>query len=286
MRLQKITFLPTLALSCAAFALAACGDDGSTGGSGAGSSGTSSVTTTDTDPQPNTTEDSVDTTAAPGDSTTDDPTTGLDSTGGDSSSGSDDGTTTGPMGDCADAGMSFSTLTSVDNDLITRLTAEGIVMCDRDITITATGGTVCVVDDGAGDYFYVVESITFEDLPPVECGDAVVGISDLSLENTGDGMEVVVPQGGGTLDGNQSIVVHGTVSGTIVLFGFRIDIPPTELEDFTGVLPEAEVAFGVDDTSATYADDMTVIATAMPEVMGQTISVTLTGLNGALTFAE
>ena len=204
-------------------------------------------------------------------------TTGTD--GGNTSTGGDSGTGGGL--DCS-AGMSFDMLTSVNNDLVTNLDVAGIVSCNQDITITATGGTVCVVDDGAGGYYYTVDTIALEDVPPITCGLAEVGIDNMSIVNLGDGMEVVVPQAGGAMTGNQSVQVQGDVSGTAL----GMPLPPTPLMDFDGVLPEGDAAFGASDTTATWADDTTVVATAMPEVvMGITVTVTLTGLDGSLTFA-
>jgi hypothetical protein len=96
-------------------------------------------------------------------------------------------------------------------------------------------------------------------------------------------MEVVVPQAGGTMVGNQSIEVLGDVEGDAL----GMPIGPIALMMFSGVLPEGDVGFGAGDTTVTYADDSTVIATAMPEVVpGVMVTVTLTGLDGSLTFAE
>lgn len=284
MRLERTTYSATLLLSCSLLALGACGDDGPTGtGSGSTTEGNGTETGT-----PMTTEqETVDTTAAPdpGTTTTGEPTAGLDTTAGEeessSSGGSSEDTSTGdPPVDCA--GMSFATLTSVDNDMTTNLdVASFFVNCNLDIMLGVTGGTICVVDDGAGDYFYTVETLALEDVPPVDCGGAMVGLTNLSIVNTGDGTEVVVPQDGGTMAGNQSIDVLGDVEGTAL----GMDIATT-LMDFSGVLPEGEVEFAAGNTTVTYADDATVIATAMPELMGITITVTLTGLTGSLTFAE
>lgn len=261
-------------LSCCAALLGACGDDGSPG-TGDGSTGMATTDDPTTTGQ-NTTMDSVDTTAGP---TTDPTTTGVDTTAGEEESSSDDGgSTTGPPpGECA--GMSFATLTSMNNDMTTNLDVAGLVSCNQDITITATGGTVCVADDGAGGYFYTVETIALEDVPPVTCGLAEVGITNMSIINTGDYMEVTVPMAGGAMTGNQSIQVLGDVDGSAL--GMPVMAP---LMMFVGVLPEGDATVGA-DTTVTYADDMTVVATAMPEVApGVAVTVTLTGLNGSLTF--
>lgn len=179
--------------------------------------------------------------------------------------------------------MSFSTLTSVDNDMITNLdVSSALVNCNMDITITVTGGTICAVDDGAGGYYYTVETLTLADVPQMQCGIAQLGLNDVSIEDIGDGMEVVVDQAGGTMTGNQSITVHGEVEGMVVV----TPIGPSPLMMFDGNLPEGDVEFGADDTTVTYADDMTVIATAMPEFEGMAITVTLTGLDGTITLAQ
>lgn len=232
-----------------------------------------------------TTMDSVDTTATPG--TTEEPTTGLDTTDGmttDTGESTDDATTGPPPAGCeGGAGMSYATLTSVANDLVTNLDVAGLVSCNMDITITATGGTICASDDGAGGYFYTVETLTLEDVPPVQCGLAEVGLTNMSVVNTGNFAEVVVPQAGGAMVGNQSIDVQGDVEGTAL----GMPIGPVPLMMFQGVLPEGNVEFGTGDTTPTYADEVTVIATAMPEVAaGIMVTVTLTGLTGSVTFAE
>ncbi|MCX4245070.1 hypothetical protein [Paraliomyxa miuraensis] len=165
--------------------------------------------------------------------------------------------------------------------MITNLSVQGIVSCNMDITITITGGAICAVDDGAGGYFYTVESMTMEDIPPMPCGLASVALTNVSIVNTGDGMEVVVPQAGGAMTGNQSVDVLGDVEGMSPLG----PIGPAPLMDFSGVLPEGDVEFGGGDTTVTYADNSTVIATAMPEVApGVVVTVTLTGLDGSVTF--
>lgn len=277
MRLTTSTSLASVLLSCSVLALGACGDDGSPGTGTDGSTGSSGGTTDAT-----TTMDSVDTTAGPIDeTTTDDPTTGVDTTAGEEESTTDEPTTGEPV-DCAGSGMSFSTLTSMDNDLSTNLDVAGLVSCNQNITITATGGTICILDDGAGGYYYVVETIALEDVPPVSCGLANVGLTNLSINLLGDGTEVIVPQAGGAMVGNQSIQVVGDVEGTAL----GMPVGPTPLMDFNGVLPEGDAAFGADDTTVTYADEATQIATAMPEVgPGIMVTVTLSGLNGSLTFA-
>jgi hypothetical protein len=272
--------------ACGLLALGACGDDSSPGtGDGTSTGGVDTTGAPTTTPMTTTTMDSLDTTAGPGMTTEEPTTTGLDTTAGtstDTGESSGDSTTGDPPAGCA-AGMSFTTLTSVDNDMTTNLDVSGIVNCNMDITITVTGGTICAVDDGADGYFYTVETLTLEDVPPVNCGLANVGLSNMSIVNIGDGMEVVVPQQGGPMVGNQSIDVQGDVEGTAL----GMPIGPTPLMMFQGVLPEGEAAFGAGDTTATYADDSTVIATAMPEVSpGIVVTVTLTGLDGSVTFAE
>ena len=137
-------------------------------------------------------------------------------------------------------------------------------------------------DDGADGYYYTIETLELADVPPVMCGLAQVGLTNLSIINTGNYMEVVVDQTGGPMAGNQSIQVLGDVEGTAL----GMPVGPAPLMDFIGVLPEGEVAFGGSDTTVTYSPDNTVIATAMPEVMpGIAVTVTLTGLDGEMTFA-
>ena len=82
MRLENPTSLSTLALTCSLLVLPACpGDDGPSGDGGSGSSGTTSPAT----------DDNMDTTNGPMETTTDGPTTtGVDTTAGEES------TTTGP----------------------------------------------------------------------------------------------------------------------------------------------------------------------------------------------
>ncbi len=231
--------------------------------------------------------DSVDTSGGPSSSTTDDSMTGAESTdsstsGSGSSEDTMDPTTGGVVGCDEGAGMSFTMLTSADNDMVTNLDVAGLVACNQDITITATGGTVCAIDNGDGDFFYTVETIALADVPPLTCGLAQVGLTNMSISNIGDGTEVVVPMGGGAMTGNQSIEVLGDVEGTAL----GMPIGPVPLTMFEGVLPEGDASFGASDTTMTYADDATVIATAMPEVVpGTMVTITLTGLNGSLTFA-
>lgn len=288
MRFGRTTTLGTLLLTaCSLLALGACGDD-DTPGTGDDTSTGAADSTTGTPPTTMTTNESVDETSGPGTSSGD-PSTGVvdDTTGSGSGSDSDSGesgdSSTGDTPVGCSAGMSFSTLTSTDNDMVTNLDVAGIVSCNQDITITVTGGTICASDDGAGGYFYTVETLALEDVPPVNCGLAQVGLTNLGIVNTGDGLEVVVPQNGGQMTGNQSIDVQGDVEGTAL----GMPVGPAPLEMFSGMLPEGEVEFGADDTTVTYDDTNTVIATAMPEVMpGLAVTVTLTGLTGSVTFAQ
>ncbi|MEX1368765.1 MAG: hypothetical protein AB1Z98_36895 [Nannocystaceae bacterium] len=212
--------------------------------------------------------------------TTDVDETSVDTTGpGDAST---DGTTTGKPTDCAGSGMSFSTLTSMDNDLVVNLDVAGLVSCNQNIIFVATGGTVCILDDGEGGYYYVMESIALEDVRPVSCGLANIGLVNLSINSISDGTEVTVPQAGGMMTGNQSIQVFGDLEGTAL----GMPVGPTPLMDFAGVLPEGDAMFGADDTTVTYADNVTQLATTMPEVApGIMVTVTLSGLEGSLTFA-
>jgi hypothetical protein len=220
-----------------------------------------------------TSADTGDTTSGDGDGTTGD---------GDGTTGDGDGTSGDGDGDCA-GGMSFSMLTSTNNDLVSNLDVAGLVSCNMDITITATGGTICTVDDGNGGYYYTVETIALTDVPPMTCGLADVGLSNISINNIGNYMEVVVPQASGSMTGNQSVTISGDVEGTAL----GNPIGPTPVEDFNGVLPEGGVLFGAGDTTVTYSDNSTVVATAMPEVAaGISVTITLTGLNGSLTFAQ
>lgn len=285
MRFGSTTSLRTL-LALGMLALGACGDDDTPGTSdGTSTSGVDSTTGV-TPPTTMTTMESVDDTSSGGaESSSGDPSTGVvdDTTGSSSDEGGSSDSSTGdtPVG-CSN-GMSFSTLTSTDNDMVTNLDVAGIVNCNQDITITVTGGTICAVDDGAGGYFYTVESLALEDVPPVNCGLADVGLTNLGIVNTGDGQEVVVPQNGGQMTGNQSIDVQGDVEG----MALGMPVGPAPLEMFSGVLPEGEVEFGGTDTTVTYDDTVTVIATAMPEVMpGLAVTVTLTGLTGSVTFDQ
>lgn len=272
--------------TCGLLALGACGDDAppSTGDGTSTGAVDSSGPPPSTMTMPMTTAESVDDTASPGSS--DGTTMGADTTEGATTEigESTDSSTGDPPAGCVDGnGMSFTTLTSVDNDLVTNLDVAGLVSCNLDITITVTGGTICAIDDGAGGYFYTVETLELADVPPVACGLAMVGLTNMGVVNTGDGLEVVVPQNGGTMTGNQSIDVVGDVEGSAL----GMPVGPAPLEMFSGVLPEGEVEFGSDDTTVTYEDDVTVIATAMPEVApGVAVTVTLTGLTGSVTFAE
>jgi len=278
MRLESTKSSIAILASCLLLAVGACGDDGNPG-----TGGDDSSTGAATDPgttNPETTDDSVDSTGGGPGTTTDDPTTGLDTTGADDTTTDDTMGSTGSVGDCS-TGMSYSMLTSMDNDFITNLDVAGLVSCNMDITITATGGTVCAFDDGAGGYYYTVESLSMTDVPQMSCGLAEVGLTNIVISNIGDGTEVVVDQTGGAMTGNQSVAVLGDVEG----MALGMPIGPTPLTGFEGQLPEGDVAFGADDTTFTYADDMTVIATAMPEVVpGIMVTVTLTGLDGTSTF--
>jgi len=221
---------------------------------------------------------------------TPDPDTGTEDTTGDedtttgdneSTTGDTDSSSTGVPVGCT--GMSFATLTSADNDMLTNFTVDGVTSCDLDITITATGGTICVADDGAGGSYHTVEAIEFMDVPPMECGIAQVELLNLSIQNTGDLMEVVVPVDGGAMMGNQSTTV-------VVDVAVRSDVGnlvPTPVADFDGSLPQGEVAFGDGDTTLTYVAEDTVVATTVFEVApGFEVTMTLTGLDGSLTFAE
>lgn len=281
MRLDNPALLNSLLLSCSLLTLGACGDDGGTGSGGGEATTTGEASTGAETPVATTNDDdSADTTAGPEETTTDDPTTGgVDTTAGEEEESSGD---TGPMGDCFGGGMSFDMLTSTENDMVTNLDVDNLlVSCNLDITLTATGGTVCVADDGAGGYYYTVETIEMEDLPPIQCGAlAMVGLTEVAIQNTGNNMEVVVPTDGGMMMGNQLISIQGNVSGEAL--SMPLDVP---LEMFNGSLPEGDVTFGAADTSLNYADDSHVVAVAMPEFAGQTIVITLTGLDGALTFA-
>lgn len=285
MRLGSTKILGTLLLT-AGLTLGACGDDDTPGTGDGTSTGAADSSSGGTPPTTMTTMESVDDTSSGPGSSSGDPTTGVDTTDGPVTDTGDSGDSSSgdpPVG-CADGGgLSFSTLTSTDNDMVTNLDVAGIVSCNQDITITAVGGTICASDDGAGGYYYTVESLELEDVPPVNCGLAQVGLTNLGIINTGDGLEVVVPQNGGQMTGNQSIDVQGDVEGTAL----GMPVGPAPLEMFSGVLPEGEVEFGADDTTVTYDDTNTVIATAMPEVMpGLAVTVTLTGLTGSVTFAQ
>ena len=288
MRFGRTKTWGTLLLTASSLlALGACGDDDTPPSTGDDTSTGAVDSTTGTPPTTMTTNESVDDTSSGPGTSSGDPTTGVDTTDGpvtDTGESSGDSTTGDPPVGCSDGGgMSFTTLTSTDNDMITNLDVAGIVSCNQDITLTVTGGTICASDDGAGGYFYTVESLALEDVPPVNCGLAQVGLTGLGIINTGDGLEVVVPQGGGEMTGNQSIDVQGDVEGTAL----GMPVGPAPLEMFSGVLPEGDVEFGADDTTVTYDDTVTVIATAMPEVMpGLAVTVTLTGLTGSVTFAQ
>jgi len=285
MSLETSKFSTVALLSCTLLALGACGDDD--GGAGTNNDGTGTAGTAGSDDgTPTVPDPTADSTGGESDggSTSSSEETGVaDSTGGDdtTSDGSDD-TTTGAPADCM-GGMSFATLSSANNDLVTNLDVAGLVSCNQDITISATGGTVCANDDGDGGFYYTIETIELEDVPPMTCGLAEVGLSSLSIQNIGDSTEVVVPQAGGAMVGNQSVTVLGDVGGTAL----AMPIPPTPLAGFDGLLPEGDVAFGDGDTTFTYSADGTIVATAMPEVVaGVMVTVTLTGIEGGLTFAE
>ncbi|MCA9705987.1 MAG: hypothetical protein KDK70_09090 [Myxococcales bacterium] len=266
--------LRNLGIGLLSLSVLACGDDSTPGGSAdtTGTTTNSSVDSTDATTNPpldTTVDDSSDGTSTtdPGtSSTTDEPTT-------------DDTTTGPPPGECV--GMSYSMLEQ-EVDMTTNLDVSGLVSCNLDVMLTVTGGTVCAADDGADGYYYTIETLELADVPPVMCGLAQVGLTNLSIINTGNYMEVVVDQTGGPMAGNQSIQVLGDVEGTAL----GMPVGPAPLMDFIGVLPEGEVAFGGSDTTVTYSPDNTVIATAMPEVMpGIAVTVTLTGLDGEMTFA-
>jgi len=147
--------------------------------------------------------------------------------------------------------------------------------------LVATGGSVSSVPDGAGGCHFTVLTVEFEDIPPFDCGLANIGFSDLSIDNNGNSMEVVVSPSGGAMSGNQSIIVNGTAAGTSPL-GV---IDPTPIEDLEGILPEGSVTYATDRASSSYDDDTTLVAAASPVVSGVTINISLTGLRGELTFA-
>ena len=168
--------------------------------------------------------------------------------------------------------------------MTTDLVVTGFLNCTHNnLPLEATGGTVCFASDGADGAYYTVETVGLENIGPLSCGIAEVSLLNVSLANAGDGTEVVIGKLGGAMTGNQTIAVNGDVSGTA--FGQNID---AALSDFTGVLPEGEVAFGVGDTTVTYDDSSTEVATASPDfdtpIGSRSVTITLTGLRGSLTF--
>ncbi len=175
----------------------------------------------------------------------------------------------------------WSTLVPGSNTLVTDLNVNHtFVKCDHTLSLQVTGGTVCAADDGSGGLYYRVESLNLADVPPMACTAlANVGLSNVSLVTGGNGTEVVIDKLGGTMVGNQPVAINGDVSGTAL--GSPIDEP---LSDFTGMLPEGDVAFDNGDTTVSYDDDQTTLGTAAPEVSGQVITITLKGLTGSLTF--
>ena len=264
-------------------ALTGCGDDDSTGGGGGTTGGTGSTTgvadDADDDSNADSTGNAGATTGGPdadGESSSDDG--NVDTTGGDTTDGGDESSTGTQVHECD---IGYSTLVNSPSPLATNLTvASALVNCDLDIEIVALGGTVCVDDDGAGGYHYTVELLTFEDFQPVSCGAAQLGLSSLSIANTGDYTEVVVPQAGGDMAGNQSIEILGDAFGSSLLG----KIEPTPLEGFVGNLPEGSGSADATTTTVVYGDDVTVLATGMPEVSGQMLTVNITGLSGTLEF--
>ena len=204
---------------------------------------------------------------------------------GDSGDGDGDGGDGDGDGD-VDCTMGWSTLTSTDNDMTTQLDVSSAVLnCNETMTLTATGGSICAADDGNGGYYYTVEEITLTDIIDFDCSGSVLSLTDVSIVGAGNGSDVVVPQAGGDMTGEQPIQIVATISGEAL--GQTID--PMPLEDFSGVLPEGSASFDGSATTASYSDNSTTVATAAPEVEAPfigaiTINVTLTGLNGSLTF--
>ena len=86
------------------------------------------------------------------------------------------------------------------------------------------------------------------------------------------------------MTGNQTVAVNGDVTGTAL--GQPLNSP---LTDFTGSLPEGDVAFGATDTTVTYDDTSTTLGTASPKfeapIVGEVeVTITLVGFRGSLTF--
>jgi hypothetical protein len=137
-----------------------------------------------------------------------------------------------------------------------------------------------VTDHGGGNSNIAVEALFFEDVPAQQCSAlAQLGLSNVSITNIGDGTEVTFPTTGGAMTGNQPVQLNGNASGSAL--GSPINEP---LTDFTGSLPEGDVTVASGVHTVAFADDSHVLASGMPEVAGQTLTVSIVGLNGDLTF--
>lgn len=254
----------------AALLLPACGDDGASDDASSGtdtSAETTSATTTGASTTDATTTDATTTDATTTDTSTTDPTTTTTTGDGD--------------GDCG-ASSSFMTGPAAPSDFVVQLTVGAPLSCDNPLTITAVGGEISSVSDGAGGCNVTIESITFQDVPPTACGGAMLSITGLILAGSGTGTDTTSPAGGGTILGTQPIVINGTVSGTgIPIVG---DLAPTELADFGGSLPGGgTVTYGANDITMAYANTNHQLAMASPMVSIITVDITLTGLTGSLT---
>ena len=173
--------------------------------------------------------------------------------------------------------MSFTTVQG-NPELDTTVTVSGLISCELDITLVVTGGTACLVDTGGGtDSYFIVDTMTFQDVPPQSCSLAQLGLSNIVLTSGGIGTEVTVPTAGGMTMGNQPVILNGDAQGSAL--GMPIDAP---LEDFEGSLPEGTLSVGSGIT-VTYADTTHVVAQGMPMVSGQTLTVQVIGLEGSVT---
>jgi len=160
-------------------------------------------------------------------------------------------------------------------DTVVKVTSQ-FVNCELDVELTVLGGSACTQDAGGGNSYFIVESMSFADVPPQSCGIAMLGLDNVVLTGAGSGMDVTIPATGGAMTGNQPVVLDGDAKGSAI--GMPIDAP---LEGFEGTLPEGSVAVGA-GIGVSYDDTTHVLATGMPEVSGMMLTVEIIGLQGTV----